>query len=313
MKSKRAALTMRFVALVGVVVIVAQRADAFEGRITASLVRGEQTNALLYTVSTNALRIEVTGSIWPTAVNIVPRNTGALTLLFPHNRSFVRLKPVAGNTTAPAGFPAMSQLPPGIGPQTLPSPPSSSGIGPSNRPGMPKIPGMPQVSNRPQMPPGVGPQSAPGVPAMPALPGMPMPPMLMPGMIEKMELRDTGRKTNLLGFACEQYEIKQRGEIMEIWATDQLLPFQPYLPSLPQRFGPRPIQEQWGELLKARKLFPLLAVLRFETPSAPGHAALPPGPERMRFEVRSFAPEKITDDTLFQPPPDYHEIQPLPF
>jgi hypothetical protein len=51
-------------------------------------------------------------------------------------------------------------------------------------------------------------------------------------------------------------------------------------------------------------LFPLLAILKFEN-----------GPERYRFEVKAITPGKITgpDGTLFQPPPNYFEIQPLPF
>ena len=132
-------------------------------------------------------------------------------------------------------------------------------------------------------------------------------------MMEKMELTATGDKTNLLGFVCQKFEIKQRGQIMEIWATSELLPFQPYLQNQPPLFGPAMIEEQWGQLLKAKKLFPLLAVLRFELTAAPGSAPPPPGPERMRFEVTAITPEKITDNTLFQPPPDYQEIQPLPF
>ena len=80
------------------------------------------------------------------------------------------------------------------------------------------------------------------------------------------------------------------------------------------RVGPRMIEEQWGDLLKAKKLFPLLAVLRFERPPAPG-CGVPPvaGPERCRFEVKSVTPEAITDDSLFQPPSEYQEIQRLPF
>ena len=37
--------------------------------------------------------------------------------------------------------------------------------------------------------------------------------------------------------------------------------------------------------------------------------------KRYRFEVNSIQPEKIADPDgqLFQPPPDYHEIEPLPF
>jgi hypothetical protein len=73
------------------------------------------------------------------------------------------------------------------------------------------------------------------------------------------------------------------------------------------------IEQQWGQLLKTKKVFPLQAVLRFELPATPGSAAPPPGQERMRFEVTSITQEKITDVALFQPPPDYQEIQPLPF
>jgi len=129
-----------------------------------------------------------------------------------------------------------------------------------------------------------------------------MPAMPMPG--EAIELRATGEKTNLLDFACEQFEIKQRGEVMEIWATDALLPFQPYVPNQPPRFGPRMIEEQWAGLLTAKKLFPLRASLHFEN-----------GAERYRFEVQSVVPQKLTkeDLKLFQPPEGYFEIEPLPF
>ena len=142
-------------------------------------------------------------------------------------------------------------------------------------------------------------------------------------MGEKIELKPTGKKEKILGFACEQFEIKQRGETMEIWATDKLLPFQPYVRNQPPRFGPRMIEEQWAELLTAKKLFPLRASLRFDVPAPPpprptekrdeGVAAT--SPERFRFEVKSITPEKIDDKDgkLFQPPPDYAEIQPLPF
>lgn len=130
---------------------------------------------------------------------------------------------------------------------------------------------------------------------MPAMPMMPM---------ETAELTATTDTTNLLGYACTRYELKQRGEVMEIWATEALLPFQAYQPNQPHRFGPRMMEEQWGELLKAKKLFPLLAVLKFEN-----------GPERLRFEVRSVKPEAVEDKdgSLFQPPADYHELDPLPF
>jgi hypothetical protein len=133
---------------------------------------------------------------------------------------------------------------------------------------------------------------------MPAMPMMPMP------GLEQLELAATGDQTNLLGYTCARYEIKQRGEVMEIWATDKVLSYQPWLQNQPPRSGPRMMEEQWPELLKAGRLFPLLASLKFEN-----------GAERLRFEVKSVTPQKAEDQdgALFQPPADYQEIQPLPF
>lgn len=119
-----------------------------------------------------------------------------------------------------------------------------------------------------------------------------------------MQLKATGGKTNLLNYPCRRYELSYQGQVMEIWATDQLLPFQVYLPTEPHRLGPPVLQERWGRLLAAKKLFPLKAVLR-----------LAGGPERYRFEVRSITPRKLTKKELagFQPPTGYVELPPPPF
>jgi Domain of unknown function (DUF4412) len=240
----------------------------FTGLIRATLTRGGDAQTLLYTVGTSSLRIECLETDRPYPCDIIDLTSGQLTLLFPNNRSFVRLKSVPNNSSSPPGFPAMPAMP------NLPAP--SQGL-----------------------PPGVGPQAGNGS-SLPQMPGG-MPPM---PMMEKTELTATGDTTNLLGYACQKFVIKQRGEVMEIWATDKLLRFQPYLQNQPHRFGPRMIEEQWGELLKAKKLFPLLAVLRFDRPAMPGSNVPPvPGPERMRFEVTAVTPDKITDETLFQPLP----------
>jgi Domain of unknown function (DUF4412) len=155
------------------------------------------------------------------------------------------------------------------------------------------------------------PRAFPAMPQMPVMPNMPAAggtsamPIMPPPMMEKMELTATGNKTNLLGLACEKFQIKQRGETMEIWATAQLFPFQPYVQNQPHLSGPPMIEEQWGGLLAEKKLFPLLATLKFDN-----------GAERYRFEVQSITPEKITSDDaakLFQPPPDYQELRPRPF
>ena len=261
------------IAIAGCVAAMASTTAAFEGRITAEIVQGNETTPLLYTVGGNPLRIEVTGTDRPNPIDIVDLKSGAWILLFPHNRSFVRLKPKS---------------------ETAPIPPR----------GVPDIP-MPPGG----MPPGIGPQSAthPGVPTKPpmqAAPGAGRPPMPMmrPGMNEKIELKATGKKETILGFACEQFEIKSRSEMMEIWATDKLFPFQPYVRNQAPRFGPRMIEEEWPELLTAKKLFPMRASLRFDE-----------GAEHFRFEVKSITPGKIKDEKQFQPPTDYTEIPPLPF
>ena len=330
--------------ILGCLAALASTAAAFEGRINAVMIQGNETNALLYTVGTTSLRVEMTATNWPNPVDILDINSGTLTLLFPNNRSFVHLKPDTDAATGGApGMPGMPMppggLPPGIGPQPAPvAPPMPTmpnmpalppGVGPQpqatpamppmpSRPVMPNMsgaPSMPPIPNMPALPPGVGPQaqsgmlSSPGMPSMPNMAGasgMPsMPPMSMPMMQNaRSELQATGQKTNLLGFACQQYQLKQRGETLEVWATDQLFPYQPYLQNQPHRFGPQRIEEQWPGMITSRKLFPLLASLRYDN-----------GAERFRFEVQSVTPQKLTakEAKLFQPPEGWFEIQPLPF
>ena len=125
----------------------------------------------------------------------------------------------------------------------------------------------------------------------------------MPAMMQKLELKATGKKEKILGYECEQYELKQRGETMEVWATDQLIPYQSYLRNQAHRFGPRMLEELWPKMVKEKKLFPMRAVLRFDN-----------GTERFRFEVKSVKAEKLKkeDARLFEPPADYFETEPLP-
>lgn len=274
------------VAAIAAGLISLRPALAFEGRIQATLTRGGETEAWLYTIGTNFLRVELTDTNRPNPVDVLELKSGQLTLVFPNNRSFIRLKSMGTDGTEPSrGFPALAGIPSGIGPTNL-----------NPAPQMPNLP--PRVG--PQFVPGAsspGPGGSGGAPAF-SMPMMPSP------MMERMELTGTGEHTNLLGLACEKFLLKQRGEVLEVWATDTLLPFQSYLPNQRPRFGPRIIEEQWGELLKARKLFPLRAVLKFEN-----------GAERLRFEVKSVTAGRIEDNdgALFQPPPDYHELEPLPF
>ena len=248
-------------------------AHAFEGRITAALTRGGETQTFTYTVGTSTLRIERNETDRPYPGNLVALETGTVTLLFPHNRSFIRLKPPSANATpssVPMTLPA-GRLPPGIGPTTLPPTRDSS---------------LPQIPRMPAAPHGAG---------MPA--GLPGPPM-MPMPEETMELKATGEKADFLGYACARYEIKQRGEILEIWATDTLMPFQPYLQKRHARFRSQLMEECWGDLMKTKKIFPLRVTLRSEN-----------GVERLRFEVKTIRSEKIDDrdSPLFQIPDNFHE------
>lgn len=239
-------------------------AFAFEGRIEAVLTQGTESTGMLYTVGEAQLRIEVTDSTAPNPVDILDLNTGAMTLLFPNNHSYVRFAP-AKETSATPGAPGMpGGMPPGIGPQSFNSGGMQAGMA-----GMPPIPPIPQ----------------------------------MPGS-EKLELKPTGKKDNILGCACQQYELKQRGETLEIWATDQLLPYEPYVASQPHRFGPQMLERQWPKLVKERKLFPLRAILRTDS-----------GAECFRFEVKSVKAGKLKPEeaSLFEPAAGYAEIQPLPF
>jgi len=261
---------------------------AFEGRITATTRQGTEFNALIYTIAEQELRIERSETNWPYARNLVNLESGERILMYPHNRGFLRLKPASRNaTSSPPGVPMLpNALPPGMGPQS-------------------SLPSQTSAPSFPNLPPGMGPQSGPTASGVAALPAMPMRAMAMmpPPMATKLELNATGETTNILGFACARYTLSQQGQTIEIWATDKLFAFQPYLQTQPSTFRSAAIEEQWPALLTERKLFPLMVSLRYDN----GH-------EVFRFEVSSVKAEKIAaDGDLFRPPSDYHELQPLPF
>jgi len=299
-------------------------AGVFEGKIEIAITRGTDITSLLYTYGENFLRIEVAGAkpgTFPDPVNIVDLKSGAMTIVYPHNRTFMKLTAAqadANQKTATPQLPAGMPAPPtGIGPQS----------GMNNTPPLPSLPpGAPPMPTPPSgLPPGIGPQASampnmqaaiPNMPPMPAGVGpqarMPAMPVMPPMPTEKLELKATGKKDKILGYASEQFELKQRGEKMEIWATDQLPVFQSYLRNQSPRFGPRMLEEQWPVLVTEKKMFPLRASLRFDM-GPNGANATDGAPERMRFEVKSTKPGKITDEKLFQPPEGYVEMPPMAF
>lgn len=132
--------------------IIEGTAPAFEGTISAICTQGGEGRALLYTATTNSLRIEVTGSTQPEAVDLVDLRSGMLTLVLPHSRSYVRLARTTGGVDALPGLP----LPPGnlasgaglqAGmpglPMEAPRRGSAAGLraGLDSQPGLPKQPG----------------------------------------------------------------------------------------------------------------------------------------------------------------------------
>jgi len=371
-----------FILLYPLFCVTVLSAQAFEGRITAVLTRGGNTQTFTYTVDTNVVRLERNESNRPYAINLITLDTGDITLLFPHNRSFMRLKPPTKAVARPDGFPEMPMppggLPPGIGPQANPAdlsgapasgaPPAQ--IGPANLPGMPAMPA--EMGKGMRMPAGIGPRANPAtssrapaaepplaqpgptnlsrIPQMPNMPDMPatmgavvstpemmpgMPAVMrermpMPGMMPRprggleggwpgeaprpnrrrssrgLQFSATGQTTNLLDYACTRYELRQRDRIMEIWATDQLMPFHPWLQDPPPRHhGPQMMEESWADMLQARKLFPMFVQMKNESGET-----LP-----FSFKVMSVAPKHLGAQGagLFQPPADYHELEPPPF
>src|ERR1041384_1151207 len=86
----------------------------FEGTLTARFIVGSYTNDFLYTRKADFLRIESTDK--PSdVINIVELDSGRLTLLFPHNSTFVRLDARSNSIpTVSPGFPlpALPSLPP---------------------------------------------------------------------------------------------------------------------------------------------------------------------------------------------------------
>jgi hypothetical protein len=247
-----------------VALLVTNGAFGFDGRIVAVLSKCNETMRLAYTVGTNMVRIESTATNQLSPVDVLDLPSGTLTVLFPHNRSFVRLKK-GGASVLMSKKRASEAM--ALESKTNPQPGNLSGV----RVGSALAPVAPAVLEAPE---------------------------------GKLELQSTEQKTNILGFACRKYELKRQGETLEIWATEELMPFQAYVRNQTPGFGPRTTEEEWPALMTSRRLFPLVAILRVDN-----------GPLRFRFEVVSVTPEKISDPDgkIFQPPADYVERRPLPF
>jgi len=105
--------------------------EPFTGRIEATVTRGTEQTRLLYTIGADALRLEVLEAKTPTPVDLVDLKSGVLTIVFPHNSSFMRAR--RGSVAPRPGPPTPPAMPSGVpttaGPPTMPAmpPPPMSG------------------------------------------------------------------------------------------------------------------------------------------------------------------------------------------
>ena len=276
----------------------AEQDRKFEGTVKATLLRaGTPPTEFLFTRKDNQLRIEDAATNKPEPVNLVDLASGKLTIIFPHNSTFVQVGPT--KTPAPPGAPP----PP---PPNFPTPPNipAAPIGAGPGPAIPPPPGFPSPPPMPAVPFGGSPNGAGGSPALP----MPMmPPMpAMPGASGASELKKTDKTRTIQGMECTRHTLSDRGQNFEIWAVSDsaLFPFRLLQRDYhPRRFGPPMIEEQWVELLQKKTLFPLEATLRSE----------PGGQERLSFKVSNIGRKKIEPGDLFSVPKDFYEIQPPQF
>jgi hypothetical protein len=304
--------------------------DTFKGTVSATLTRGgTDATQFLFTRKGNQLRIENTDKSKPEPINIVDLDAGKLTIIYPHNSTFVHVD----LAKAPAQ-PGAPQMPPGF--PTPPNMNASPGSGAPNsgaatasappRPGISPPPGFPTPPPMPSMPsmPNMGAAGPMPPPPGPGAPGMPPMPAMMPGGAPELKKTDKTRK--IQGFDCVLYTISDRMETFEIWATSdsELFPFRLLERNYHNRhFGPVMLEEQWVELLQKKSLFPVEATLRMDlhpqpaNPAANGAKGNTPGsvehgPERLSFKVDKIEKKKIDPpeaEKLFQPPENYYEIQ----
>lgn len=261
---------------------------AFEGTICATLARkGIEATHFLFTRKDNRIRIENTINRFE-PINIVDLDAKKLTIVYPHNTTFVSLDLTKALAVAGVGDPGLGRIDGGSRPvrpgSTIPAT-TPVPVGPSISLPPPPMPSMPN-------------NLAGAGPAMGMLP-TPMPPI--PGSFRVPELKKTDKTKKIQGFDCALYTVSERGEKFEIWATSDstLFPFRLIERDfLGRHVGPRMLEETWPQLLQKKSLFPLEASLKME----------PGGQERLCFKVDKLEKKKIENEELFVPPTKYIEI-----
>lgn len=244
-----------------------------------------------------------------------------------------------GARPGPAGVAGVPPRPiaPTIPPTTAPKLPASAGV---KTPAIPKVP-TPTLPDGSPLPKGIGPQPAgaktqpgtgvipsqrPGIPGgIPGgLPGgLPGGPPMMPGQAEKMKLIKGKESKTIHGYLCHRYLMTLPGEgEMTLWLSDAkgLPPF--YLPlyRAPRARGRVDWRQQWPAVLREKKLFPMLAILRVATEKTRKPAKTDPaakkkapkqGREIVRWQVTDISAKAIpdTEKTLFVVPKNYHRLE----
>lgn len=107
--------------------------------------------------------------------------------------------------------------------------------------------------------------------------------------------RDTGVKETILGYDCEEYEVKTSKATTDIWATDQLGMFGGL--SMGGAPGSRHSQapQEWESVIKASGFFPLRVT------SSEG------GTQKFKLEVTSVEKTSLPD-SLFMPPDGWQKF-----
>ena len=263
---------------------------------------GAQTTDYRYTLNPETARLERLGEPTrpPTPWHLIDRQTGAVTILRPHNQSITTLASDAFERKTQPGpgaaldLPPGVELPPGIGAApAVPGTPAFPGAGisplgpqaparigpdPAMLPGgvhhheAPEIPNPPTAHNITQgMPAGIPGGGIPG-----GIPGG-MPPMglgALPGM-DGMDGAPIGELTaheeirEIHGHSCQRHTLMlDRSLELELWLAQSpdLPPFYLLIWEGPQPFGHSDLLQDWSHLIRQTGKFPLLATLRHKEP-----------------------------------------------
>lgn len=319
----------------------ASHADEPEGStILLRHTEGGRTTDFRYIQNAETARLDRLGepTVPPSPWNLIDRESGALTILRPHNQSISTLSTDAFDRQ-PANPHAAPDMPPGIGasptavgiPATPTAPgdtPAPAGIGPDPAI-LPEGIEMPEL---PQIPSPVQPPAIPGVPGgMP--PGMPgaipggVPPMGfgdLPGMgRDGGELTAHEESREIHGHTCTRHTLTLGSSLeLELWLAESsdLSPFYLLTWDGPPHFGHNDLLQDWPHLIRKAGKFPLLATLReaerqddfhdfheeLETPETK-----PDRPEIARWEIISIEPA-TPDPNLFDHPENFFQTDRTP-